>query len=217
MPARDPETGKFVSGSKQVHRDDGDTLLADLVAVIPAADLSGGTVRPKMEGEAAELVDFGNVLDSDEVFEVYRLSLMVTLSMPTTATAEGSAQADYTLTDDLTDFVGTTGTFYGSTPQRETDIIDIRVNQHDQDDWLVNGRLVAAPSVADSAAGLAAGSDNGIQLHNVPYLAYFGSGPRFDEDDEIGVPTQIAVDNVSDHAVQFTADLLIEGEIFEDC
>lgn len=222
MPRRDPKTGKFVSSDGCVTRNDADTVMADFVSVIPAADLSGGTTTPsdgRVEGEDAEIVNFSNLLDSDEVFEIYRLTLMTSLSLPTTASAEGSAQADYTLTDDLTDFVGTTGSFYGAGPEIQTGIVDIRANQFDDDDWLVNGRLWASPSHSDSAAGLAAGSDAMSQLHEVGYLSEYGGGPRFDEDDEIAITHEITVDNVSDHAVQFTADLLLVGEIFdlEDC
>lgn len=216
MPRRDPKTGKFVSGSSLSSWHDVDAISGGLTTTVPAADLAGGTTTANVGGETAEIVDFGDPLRDDEIFECHVMHLNATLSLPTTATAESAAMMDFVV---LTDFGGAgpgiKTVHYGANAQKAQGIADVTADQLDDDSILYNGRMTATNSLADSVNGLAAGGDDDRLREQLRFVPDLGVGPRFDEDDELSIPHDIDIDNVSDHAVVATFDVHLVGSVVE--
>lgn len=216
MPRRDPKTGKFVSGSSLSSWHDVDAVSAGLTTTVPAADLAGGTSSANVTGETAELIDFGDPLRDDEIFECHVMHLTATLSMPTTATAESAVMMDFNVMTDLGGAgPGIKAVHYGAGTQRTQGIADVNADQLDDDSILYNGRMTATNSLADSVNGLAAGGDDDRLRETVRFVPDLGVGPRFDEDDELAVPHNIDIDNVSNHAVVATFDVHLVGSVVE--
>lgn len=208
MVARDPSTGEFVSGP------DGRRLEAiggDLALEIPAADLSGGTVTEEVIGERATIIDMSGKLEANEQFQVQHAWFSSVLYLPTTATAEGTAAAEIVVsTDGDMQFAGASNPFWGAPVGVESGIIDGRQADTRDSSVLLSATLAATPSVADTTNGLAAGSDIDRLRTWMP-----GRGVRLDEDDEIYVPTELSVDNVSDHAVAVDHTVVLWGHEVE--
>lgn len=207
-PWRDPHTGKFRSGDRPDNFDH-ESIAASITVTLPAADLGGGTLTEEVDGEQGELIDFTEPLNRDEIFELHSLQVSTTLSMPTTATAEGSAELAYQV---VTDFAGPgpagRPSFYGGPVEQEDGIADVNTFQDHEDDYLARGRLVASPSHSDTVNALAGGADNANENYIVPVHDL-----RLDENDELTVPMALAVNNVSDHAVVATVDVVAHGWI----
>lgn len=218
MPARDPETGQFVSaGGAGTPYNETRTINGVMHSEIPAADLSGGTTTEKVEGHTAvELIDFDSVLIAEnEVFEVLRARLTYYCSAHTTATAEGyvGVSADVTTNTELG--VGETLPPFFVGNATDVGLADIKNASARGEDTYDTAFLFAEPSVADSAAGLAAGANNHIVDHTITYRDGFAGGPTFDMDDSWFVPHVFMVDNISDHAVQFGCVAHLEGVVHD--
>lgn len=211
-PRRDPSTGKFVSGSGE-RWDELEVLYGGIAATIPAADLSGGLHHEWVAGSETEVIDFTAELDREEVFETRVIDVTVTLSMPTTATAEGAAEMEWALSSNFDNEPSPTPTFYGGDLGEESGTADINASQMDDAGSLLTvGRLTATPSIADTVNALAAGGDDDRRQKTLTY----GRGPRFDDNDQIAAPFSFHIDNVSDHAVVGTVDVMIAGIVDED-
>lgn len=212
MVRRDPQTGQFVSGGEDAADD---RLTGSISSTVPAADLSGGTASQAVDGETAEVIDFTQVLDSDEVFEVAALTVEASLSLPTTATAESAAQLNWTVSNDLGASQVINPVHYGNSAMEEQGIADVRAEQWDDDGTLATGHLVAESSVGDSTNGLGAGAENDRERIRIPFWGDYGSGPVFDQNDELTAPHQFYIDNVDDHAVLATIVCHLEGNVTE--
>lgn len=207
MVYRDPRTGQFVSGDGGGM---GDVFSARLSTTIPAADLAGGQQgKEGVTGEEAILVDFTPYLDSDEVFECREVNLGATLSLPTTATTEGSAYVDFALRSDFGEVVPGRPTHYGAGADREDGVADINHGQSEDDAIMALGHLYAENSVVDTVNALGAGSDHSQDRQ------YVQMDKAFDQDDEVVIPHYINVDNISDHALVVGFDVRLVGEISE--
>lgn len=207
---RDPNTGKFVSGSSDGRPQ---TFSGTVTATVPAADLSGGTVAQDMDGTGTIAVNMSDFLDSDEVFDLAVLDVASTLSLPTTATAESSAQVEFNVTPDVGERTGdSTPSFYGGPVEEEEGFADLNSN-HDDSLVFYRGRLASGASVADTVNGLGAGAAPGNEHDSVNFRTDVGWTPGLDEQDEVAVPFELMADNISDHAIVFTADLLLMGTV----
>lgn len=213
MVYRDPDTGKFVSGDL-----DGEqrTIEATLASAILAADATGGQQIQAVDGEEAQTVDFGEFLEADEVFVLHEMQGRAILAGPTTATAESSIHLEYHVGQDSALGLSTrSSTFWtNSNPDFTEGIAEVNADAGDNDEPLWFSQMAATPSIADSASGLAAGSD--IDRDDI---RRYGVGERFDEDDEIYVPHQFQIDGVDDHAVEFDIAIAFHGEVVDkaDC
>lgn len=213
MPRRDPQTGKFLSGGVDSWADIR-TVSGAMNSTIPAADLAGGTGNAVVNGENSEIVDFSNLLDNDEIFEVLAGQFVATLSMPTTATAESAARLNWVLRGDLGEGAGEHPGHYGFGAEREDGIVDIRSQQYWDADRLAVGHLTATNSVVDTVNALGAGGDDGFDRVDLEF-GHLGAGPQFDSDDEVGVPHTVYFDNISDHAVEAGFDVHLVGTVHE--
>lgn len=217
-PRRDPSTGKFVSGSGVDAWHDVESISGALRSNLPAADLAGGTGNTVVNYRESEIVDFTNILDNDEIFEVLGGHLVATLAMPTTATAEGSAQLNWVLRGDPEEGAGEHPPFYGFGPELSDGIADIRQQQYDDNDRLAVGHLTATPSFLDTVNALGGGGDDGFDRAELDF-SDVGTGPQYDADDEIGIPHTFYYDGVSDHAISAGFDLHLFGRVhdLDDC
>lgn len=208
MPQRDPQTGKFVSGgSGKVRRVQG-----RLQSVIPAADLAGGSTTAKVTGEEAEIVDFSTVLESDEMFHLDALTFAATLAMPTTATAESSGRLAYSVDRDSAgglEFLD--DPFYNGQVHSQEGIVDLTSSSGESTETIHVGELRVEASIADTVNALAAGADIDRERQ-----VLYPQAQAFDRDDELYIPHDINVDNVSDHAVAASWILLLEGRVREE-
>lgn len=212
MPRRDPRTGKFVSGGDSAADD---RITGSISTTVPAADLAGGIEEIGVDGERAEVIDFTSILDSDEIFEVAAMTTTVALSGPTTATAEGSLQLNWTVATDLSESRVINPVFFGKSVHRTQGVADIRQAQWDDDSVLTNGLLTATPSMRDTATGTAGGSHEGFDRERIGFWDEFGSGPVFDQDDELTAPHKLYCDGVDDHAIVATILVSLEGNVSE--
>lgn len=221
MPRRDPQTGKFVSGGGGFGGsvDRMTTISGGLSGLIPAADLAGGVTEVTVDGEDAEIVNLSKFLDSDETFEVAWAALDAYLGLPTTATAESSANLTYELRTDLEN-MGKAGhaarsSHYGGSVTHESGIADMRKDEGEDSSLLYVGSAYAEPSHSDTTNGLAAGSDSYSDSVLLPIKAEMLRTVRLDEDDEVMVASRIGVDNISDHAVVWGFGLTMHGAVTE--
>lgn len=213
MPRRDPKTGKFVSGSGGEYPRD--RIFGSIASTVPAADLAGGTTDANVFGEDSEVIDFSEYLDSDEVFEIAAVTVTATLAMPTTATAEGAAQLNWSVASDLGKGRVIAPTHYGGNTMRESETADIRQAQWDDDTVITQGTMTATAGFGDSVNGLGAGSFDGYERERIAFWDEYGSGPIYDADDELSVPHTMYIDNVSDHAVVAEIVVFLEGEVHD--
>lgn len=219
MVYRDPDTGQFVSsggGAKAYH--DATRIGGLLTAVIPAADLSGGTGDNQVSGDETEIVDFDGYLANDEVFRLQMARVSAVLSLPTTATAEGSGTLKYGIggSGDINAAIHNTDSFYGSATVAEEGQVDIHQDNHQEmpSIWHL-GTLYAENSAADSTNGLGVGGDSAHESELIPFGANLGDGPVYDRDDELYAPFEVATDNISDHAIRGQMQVLLWGHIEE--
>lgn len=222
MVRRDPETGKFVSGSSRDNVDRWENLHGTVAVNIPAADLGGGTVAEQFDTPEAELINFSEVLDNDEVFNLELMQATVSAFASTTATAEGSLDVGYGITRDMFDaaplFTRATHTANLPTTDFQQGTVDGAVAQNDNDGLLITGSLYAEPSVGDSTNGLGAGAGPANEVREFAPLRDMGRTIGFDQDDELYVIGELNVNNVSDHGVSFITTVDLHGHVLdEDC
>lgn len=214
MPRRDSD-GQFVS-SPDYNEMTG--ITASISMTIPAADLAGGTQAEGVWGDETEIVDFTPILDNDEVYELHHMEGTALCAMPTTATAEGDALIEYAYTRDFdipSGVMSGTSTFFGASAVEEG-IVDINASGADDEQEVLHGsHLWSTPSAIDSVNGTGAGSDLDRERFEKDFVDRYGSGPAFDADDEIAVPTWFHLSGISDHAVAFQTVVNLRGEIVE--
>lgn len=216
MVRRDPDSGKFVSGSGGVDWSETTAVEASYTSLIPAADLSGGTGQHNVDGEEAEIIDFSEVMANDEVFEVLGIQMSANLGLPTTATAEGSATFRFGLGSSSDRSVhGNSGPFYAGGFDVEQDSVDVQKSQNVDPGILLNGNLYAEPSHSDTTNGLAAGAAPANEQWVVSPEEALGASPVYDRDDELYLVHEIDVDNISDHAVRAAVLLTVHGRVEE--
>lgn len=217
-PYRDPESGKFVSSAEYNRRT---TVAGSMVTAIPAADNAGGFTNEFVTTEASEVIDMGQSLDSNEVFDVFSWGISAAFSLPTTSTAEGSGQASFVVSiDDGFDRLVRTGSYLGingTPPNREAGgeggIIDIVQEDIETDGSLVYSAVLAAEaSHSDSVNGLAGGG--AVANENLVLTARdLGRTVSLDEDDEVYVPHELETRNVSDHDVELQLSITAHGGV----
>lgn len=213
MVRRDPETGKFVSSGSAIDWHRTTRLMGVLHSTIPAADLSGATNEHEVLGDGTEIVDFGTVLGHDEVFRIRSMRVNATLGLPTTSTAESSAELSYTIGADAGGgIVQLDSSFYAGKVHREEGLADIAQTDAEVPDIIAAGELHATADFGDSVNGLGAGAD----YDRDRYWVHFGDeGPVYDADDELYAEHEFGIDNVSDHAVNGSFMVLIHGVVEE--
>lgn len=220
--ARDPDTGQFVSidesGGIFEEMDRHTRLSAGFATTIPAADLDGDN-NQVVDGQAAQMVDFDDYLDSDEVFALRYLDTTATVSSPVTASAEGHVSLSYAFVDDLgvlssTGIEGARPTFYFGNPVREEGIADIRTLAEDDDDTLLAGHIECAAGFGNTAGGVGGGEDVGANEKQIDFRDT-GAMPLFDEDDELGINHAIDTDNIDDTAVTAAFTAVLHGTVYE--
>lgn len=208
---RDPETGQFVSSGGGTDWTDTTRVVGTLHSSIPAADLAGGTNEYEAIGDEVEVIDFGSTLDNDEVFRVLATRTTAVLAMPTTATAESSAQMSYGVSmDAAAPVLQVDDPFYTGKVHKETGIIDTTNSSDEANELLTVGELAADASAADTTNGLGVGADIDRDRQQT---AYGGAGPVFDKDDELYIPHEFGVDNISDHAVNASFSVFLHGVV----
>lgn len=219
-PARDPETGQFVSRQDQVGWHDFDHIGGGFSVTIPAAELGGGTGGHDVwsSADASEAIDATPHLDNDEVFEAWVVQWQASLSMPTTSTAESSAGMAWALTPE--GGVGpvpwsTSPTFYGGGQQDSVTNAGITSNVSKQTEvsreTIVGGFEYKGSYFADSTNGLGGGGENANSRGYMPMKALYGGGPVLDRDDELFIAMELVFDNISDHAVVGTVGVVMHG------
>lgn len=223
MPRRDPQTGQFVSSDSPGNYDWQDIRSISGVnhMEIPAADLAGGTGTSTAVGHPeAQIVDFTNVLDQDEVFRVLQIRANHLLYLPTTSTAESSSIATFEVSEEPNGATalgsGGAPTHYGGNQNASSGIIDIGAGAGGGkvSGVLYTGEMTAEASLGDSVNGLGAGAAPD-RLREVVEFQHLGGGPIYDADDELYVPTRIGYENISDHAIQVTHNVLVRGLVEE--
>lgn len=222
MVYRDPDTGKFVSDGSSSHGDvDRYARVTGALSMsIPAADLSGGINAEELIGDEAEIVDFSNNLDNDEVFVVHRIDIRSVFTMPTTATAEGSGFAAYRLVADQAER-SVTGALqpvdpYGR-PEHfsggEDGLFNVRQAESFDSSDLYQGMMVAENSWSDTANSVAGGAAPGDDRTVLEFEEE--NRPAFDSNDELTMPSVIDVQNVSDHAIALSHSVVLHGAVIE--
>lgn len=214
MVSRDPQTGKFVSGGSGHSWSQQTRYSGHIHTTIPAADLAGGALEQDLVGAEAELLDFSDKLENDEVYRIHQMDVAALLAMPTTATAESSCLLNYAITPDSDiEIIHRSPTHYpGALVTDERGIIDVSAYDREAGGMLFNGLLYAEASASDSVNGTGLGAAPAIERETV----HFGpDGPVFDRDDELYGPFEINIENVSDHAVVTSLGVLFHGHVEE--
>lgn len=213
MVYRDPETGQFVSSGEGDDWVDTTRIAASLHSSIPAADLSGGKANAGVEGEAAEIADFTDVLENDEIFRLRSVQISATFAMPTSATAESSGEVTWALTRGSHAFpFFINSPFYNGSVDIEDGIADVTSASDEESAALAIGQLRSEPSFLDTVNGAGGGGINGADHRTVQFGK---AGPAFDRDDELRLVHEFDVDGVSDHAVDASWHTLLHGVIEE--
>lgn len=217
---QDPETGRFVSvddaDRQRMTWTDTEVFTGAVWHEIPAADLSGQTQAQLFEERpGSELIDFGQELDNDEVFEALTIDYGFKLYAHTTATAEGYVEAATGITANVpaSSWVAENTPFFGNI-EFQNGIIDSAVfNDETEEEWLANAFLAAEPSHSDTTNAVAAGAMYDEVRRLVPLRLLYGTGPMYDDNDSLFAPVHFNVDNVSDHAVGLAVYCLVRGPI----
>lgn len=216
MPRRDPSTGQFVSGSGGHAWTNQKRIMGIQSQTIPAADLSGGTTELDIKGDHAELVDFSDSLENDEIFHTDAAYVASYLGMPTTATAEGAAVLNYEIGSDSAGILTeSTPTFFGGNQNGSSGIADSSyASTEGREQWFVD-QLYAEASLNDTVNGTGAGAAPAQNQEMISFAADLGAGPAYDRDDEIYAPAELQIDNVSDHAVIYSVWTMLYGHVEE--
>lgn len=214
---RDPETGQFVAveGQRLEGYHETTALTGWVSGTIPAADLAGGTTdQDQLVGEEVELVDFSGVLASDEVFEVVQMVVSAGLWIHTTNTAEAAARGQVVVSreSDLNDF---RASFWAGTPDSEQGVWDVQAGNLERAEVLHRSHLFTTNQYGDSTNGLGAGSDIDRDRRTYPFRALYGSGPMFDQDDELYAPMTVETDNISDSALEQEVVVHLRGVVHQ--
>lgn len=220
MVRRDPQTGQFVSEGPGSGFDRWANYQGTIAVNVPAADLSGGQESLQFDTADAQLFDFTDVLDNDEVFVLQVLHMTADLRMGTTATAEAATHVGYIITEDHQDASPlTTRTTHIAGPLPQTDftqgIVDGAIAQEDNDDIFLTGGLYAENSHSDTTNAVAAGAAPAHVERTYAPGPMQGREVAFDADDELFCLGELNIDNVSDHAVQFTVFVDLHGYVEE--
>lgn len=207
MVYRDPETGKFVSGTDENHCFEDLELVHGMVAHrVDAADLGGGEQSFRYNEEAT-VVDFGELLDQHEVGEVVAGRFAQSLSAPTTATAEGFVYSTTQITSDPSfNWRSVVATPLSGSHNTDDSVDMLQQSAHDNE-ILFQISQAATGSNRDTASGTAAGSDIAQTDEFVDFRNVYGGGPVYDEDDELHVTAQFQTDNIDDHRVLLTTNV----------
>lgn len=182
-----------------------------LSAIIPAADLSGGTTdQPDLDGDIVQLIDFSGELESHEAFHVVRGWFQTQLMLHTTATTEGWARADvaYSRESAASDH---SSAFL--TVNEEDDVWDVNqsfvgeVSEH-----LHRADLMSENNFNDTTS--ATGGGGWVDTDRT--LVQYQPGEFvFDQDDEVYSPLSAATDNIDDHAIEIRAEAFLTGIVEE--
>lgn len=210
---RDPRTGQFVSDDDHDDWTDTTRIAASMHSSIPAADLGGGVVTEGVEGAEAQIAEFTDILENDEIFHLHSLQISATFAMPTTATAESSGECTWVLTRGSHAYpFFINSPFYNGSVDAEDGIVDITSHSEEESQALAVGQMRAEPSFKDTVNALGAGGQNDADHRTV----HFGPrGPAYDRDDELYLVHEFDVDNVSNHAVDASWHCLLHGVIEE--
>lgn len=183
--------GKFRS-SERGDFDRLEQIAAGWGASIPAADL-GTETFVNDDGENTILVDFTDILHSDEVFELWFLQVRAALFSNESENAEDlEAIAHVAIADDIgvgTQFARDPPSFGAATPDAEVGIIDYQAVREDSDTtWFGVAILHADSGIDDTTNGVGQSvtSTTVTQWWPVAHL-----GATFDEDDELTAPWRI--------------------------
>lgn len=220
MVRRDPETGQFVSGAGGGGTkawSETEQVVGAISFTINAADLSGGTGSRSVMGEDCKLVDFGDFLANDEVFIIDSMQVVAAFGLPTTATAESSGTFGYSILPKGSGaHANHSSPFYRGSADRTSDQnVDVNHAWNSGDSAFAVGYLRAEASHSDTTNGLAAGAEYENERYTVNFRTDYGARPAFDQDDELYAPCELSFDNISDHAVDATIKVLVQGEIQE--
>jgi len=206
MPRRDPETGQFVSDSHtEASYGDVETVLFNQDFSVPASENSGSTGQNYGEGNGwagFELVDMGKVLDRDERAEVIRAMGRLVVTLPSTATADGTVRgiaeigwSNGPVADDLT-------ADYQDVDKPTGIQAAERSGDGDAEESIdVLGRPMTATTGAqfsDSATGVGGSAGQGDDDFHVVHPP--GFAPMVDERDILYTSGAIEVSNVADQA-----------------
>lgn len=211
---RDPETGQFRRASDVGHHkhvDEREVFSGVLQTNIPPADLTTGNDQVSVTGDEAEIIDFTEYLDSDEVFVAHRVELNVAVRPQRTATAEHAIRADYQLRsgDSALD-----PDRAGSGTQ-ETGIADVTQDDSDDDDVIFSGGFQGSGDFADSSTSLAAGADQSQIQHVINYPAIDLPGPGFDGDDEVYIPHALDILGSDDQGAEVFFATVMHGQTYD--
>lgn len=211
---RDPETGQFRRASDVSHHkhvDEREAFSGVLQTNIPAADLTTGNDQVTVDGDEAEIIDFTDLIESDEVFVAHRVELNVAVRPQRTATAEHAIRMDYQLRSGDS---GLDPDRAGSGTQ-EIGIADVTQDQSDDDDVIFNGGLQGSGDFADSSAGVGAGGDQRHVQHVIDYPPLDLPGPGFDGDDELYVPHALDILGSDDQGAEVFFAATMHGQTYE--
>ena len=213
---RDPETGQFMSvdeDDRGVHDVDEPERVEGVQRLrIPPADLSTGDTDEDNEGQTAEVIDFGDVLGSDEVFLPHIANLEVQIDAGQDATAEHLYRNRYWLRSQPT--LGDALVLNTSFPLA-SGVLDVATDQSDDDDIIFSGYVVGAGDLRDTATGTAAGGSYTHVQHHRNFLQEQLPLPAYDQDDELYIPSRTRVRGSDDQSfnIHFVASLV--GRIVE--
>lgn len=207
---QDPETGLFKSGSSNSDLPRRDVVSSSINFGFAAADLTSGVDGQGIDGSDANVIDFDEELDNDEIFALHRLEAVMQIVPQKTATAEHVYRWEYAVRD-ADDYIAST-----SEPVTdEAGIASVRRDQTTDDDVHFAGTLAGSGDIVDTVNALGGGAD---QQHRTHVIEYAGLGlryPVYDQDDELAVPSFVAVNGSADQGVDFNATVTAIGAVHE--
>lgn len=200
-PRRDPETGKFVSGTGLPGMDGLVKQTGQFGAGIPAADLAGGNPEThRYDSPEVGMEVAGGDLSRDQEAELVAVFVMDSLDLPGTATGETNAvlSREWNFDEDP-DIVS-------SASEQESNLgtqasIDVTSTVAEDIDVLEFAQLQAQGQHSDSVNGLAAGGDVAEYRRGINYVLEAGAGPTYHADDVLHLYLTFDAYNVSDTRV----------------
>lgn len=219
MPHRDPETGQFVAGDGNLAVDFHDLRagVGQVTARIPAADLSGQVSEQTATDRDRQLIDFGEIIDDDEAFELVSLLVSHGFYLSVTSSGEMSATCFGVVGKNTEMNIRTTpaldaADFDGG----EDDLFDVRAQTVRND-----GVLHAFTANADNgesddtnAVGRGGSEQNGATTL-IPVQALYGTGPVFDVTDALEVSYHVETDQVANVGVNLDIMAVAQGVVHE--